>query len=52
MIKREPFVEGYELAKAELGLAIKRGQFIPSIQGKNISYNQWVSLGEMDKLNV
>ncbi len=52
MIKCEPFVESFELAKAELGLAIKRGQFSPSIQGKNISYNQWVSLGEMDKLNL
>lgn len=52
MIGKEPFVESYELAKAELGLAIKKGQFTPSIQGKNISYDQWVSLGEMDKMNL
>ena len=52
MIKRKSFAESYELAKAELGLSIKRGQFSPSIQGKNISYNQWVSLDEMDKMNL
>lgn len=52
MIGKEPFVESYELAKAELGLAIKTEKFTPSIQGKNISYEQWISLGEMDKMNL
>ena len=52
MIVKEPFVESYELAKTELGLAIKTGKFTPSIQGKNTSYEQWISLGEMDKMNL
>lgn len=52
MIKKERFVESYEFAKAELGLAIKQGKLSPSIQEKRVSYEQWIRLDEMDKMNL